>query len=182
MSDAFDKPTSEDTRSFARAALTNQLAPARASVVNRTHRVVRERAKTMAAHQSMIPQALRDRPWDMTRSVSGSSPIVTAPFWPEDADMEPQSATTARLVRRSHGRMIAGVCQGIAEHFDVDPILVRIAFVVTSFFGGAGFVAYVAAWLLIPDEDERMLIYKRIAHMADPAQVQALHDELKKSG
>jgi protein-S-isoprenylcysteine O-methyltransferase Ste14 len=50
MSDAFDKPTSEDSRSFARVALT----PARASVVNRTHRVVRERAKTMAARRSRV--------------------------------------------------------------------------------------------------------------------------------
>ncbi len=76
--------------------------------------------------------------------------------------MESQSATTPRLVRRAHGRMIAGVCQGIADHFHVDPILVRIGFVVTSFFGGAGFIAYVAAWLLIPEEDEHMSIGERI--------------------
>jgi hypothetical protein len=50
MSDAFDKPTSEDPRSFARVALT----PARGSVVNRTHRVVRERAKTVAARRSRV--------------------------------------------------------------------------------------------------------------------------------
>ena len=50
MSDAFDKPLSEDSRSFVRVALT----PARASVVNRTHRVVRERAKTMAARRSRV--------------------------------------------------------------------------------------------------------------------------------
>src|SRR4051812_13519780 len=98
----------------------------------------------------------------MTRTLSGSSPIVGSVWWPEDAGMESQSATTPRLVRRSHGRMIAGVCQGIADHFHIDPILVRIAFVVTSFFGGAGFVAYVAAWLLIPEEDERMSVGERI--------------------
>lgn len=98
----------------------------------------------------------------MTRSLSGSSPIVSRAFWPEDAGMESQSATTPRLVRRTHGRMIAGVCQGIADHFHIDPILVRIGFVVTSFFGGAGFIAYVAAWLLIPEEDERMSVGERI--------------------
>jgi hypothetical protein len=52
MSDAFDKPLSQDIRSVARAALNDANAPARASVVNRTHRVVRERAKTMAARRS----------------------------------------------------------------------------------------------------------------------------------
>ena len=55
--------------------------------------------------------------------------------------MEPQSVTTPRLVRQPHGRMIAGVCKGIADHFGIDPVLVRIAFVVASFFGGAGFIA-----------------------------------------
>jgi hypothetical protein len=52
MSDALEKATSQDSRSSVRAALTGANAPARASVVNRTHRVVRERAKTMAARRS----------------------------------------------------------------------------------------------------------------------------------
>jgi hypothetical protein len=54
MSDAFDKPISEDSPSFVREVLTDQLAPARASVVNRTHRVVRERAKSIAARRSQV--------------------------------------------------------------------------------------------------------------------------------
>jgi phage shock protein PspC (stress-responsive transcriptional regulator) len=76
--------------------------------------------------------------------------------------MEPQSATTPRLVRRSEGRMIAGVCKGIADHFGIDPILVRIGFVVITFFGGAGVVAYAAAWLLIPEEDDTTSIGERV--------------------
>jgi len=54
MSDAFNKSISQDTRSFARAAMADSNVPARASVVNRTHRVVRERAKTMAAQRSRV--------------------------------------------------------------------------------------------------------------------------------
>ena len=54
MSDTFDKSISQDSRSFAREALTDQNVPARASVVNRTHRVVRERATTMAARRSRV--------------------------------------------------------------------------------------------------------------------------------
>jgi hypothetical protein len=50
MSDAFEKSNSQDVRSFARSAMTD--SNARASVVNRTHRVVRERATTMAAQRS----------------------------------------------------------------------------------------------------------------------------------
>ena len=52
MSDAFDKFNSEDSPSFVRSALTNANMEARAAVVNRTHRVVRERAKTMAARRN----------------------------------------------------------------------------------------------------------------------------------
>ena len=54
MSDALDKSISQEFRSVARAALTDANTPARASVVNRTHRVVRERAKTMAARRSRV--------------------------------------------------------------------------------------------------------------------------------
>jgi hypothetical protein len=54
MSDAFDKFNSEDSPAFVRAALSNANMQARASVVNRTHRVVRERAKTMAARRSQV--------------------------------------------------------------------------------------------------------------------------------
>jgi hypothetical protein len=50
MSDAFEKSNSQDVRSFARPTMTDRNA--RASVVNRTHRVVRERATTMAAQRS----------------------------------------------------------------------------------------------------------------------------------
>jgi hypothetical protein len=54
MSDAFEKPISQPHRSFTRAALNDANVPARASVVNRTHRVVRERAKTIAARRSRV--------------------------------------------------------------------------------------------------------------------------------
>lgn len=52
MSDIFEKPVSQDSRSFARAAMGN--VSARASVVNRTHRVVRERAKAIATRRSRV--------------------------------------------------------------------------------------------------------------------------------
>jgi hypothetical protein len=54
MSEAFDKSISQDSRLIVRESLTDQNAPARASVVNRTHRVVRERATTMAARRSRV--------------------------------------------------------------------------------------------------------------------------------
>lgn len=57
-----------------------------------------------------------------------------------------------RLERPRNGRMISGVSAGIARHLNIDPVLVRIAFVVATLAGGAGILAYVAALLVVPDE------------------------------
>jgi len=50
-----------------------------------------------------------------------------------------------RLPRQGH---IAGVCSGIGVRYGVDPVLIRVAFVVSALFGGAGLVLYLAAWVL----------------------------------
>ena len=57
-----------------------------------------------------------------------------------------------RLRRSSTDRKVAGVAGGLARHLDVDPLVLRVAFVVLVFFGGAGLIAYAACWLLVPDE------------------------------
>lgn len=57
-----------------------------------------------------------------------------------------------RLRRSVTDRHVAGVAGGIARHLDVDPIIVRVALVVATFFGGAGLLLYVAAWILVPEE------------------------------
>lgn len=60
-----------------------------------------------------------------------------------------------RPARLSHTGKIAGVCSGVGHRYNVDPVLVRVAFIVSAFFGGAGIVLYFAAWLLFPkDADE----------------------------
>src|SRR5439155_12838968 len=56
-----------------------------------------------------------------------------------------------QLVRSERDKVIAGVCGGLAEHFDIDPVLVRVAFVVASLFG-PGLLAYVVLWIAVPKE------------------------------
>ena len=56
------------------------------------------------------------------------------------------------LRRAHHGRMLAGVCAGIADYLAVDVTIVRVAFAVFTFLGGAGIPAYLACLLLIPEE------------------------------
>src|SRR5438067_3064232 len=61
------------------------------------------------------------------------------------------AASPVRPVRRDpEGRIVAGVCSGLARHFGINPLPLRIAFVVAAAVGGLGFVVYGAAWLLIP--------------------------------
>lgn len=62
------------------------------------------------------------------------------------------SATRRTLHRPTKDRMIAGVAAGIAEYFDVDVTIVRIAIAVLTVFGGAGIALYIAGWLLMPNE------------------------------
>jgi phage shock protein PspC (stress-responsive transcriptional regulator) len=56
------------------------------------------------------------------------------------------------LRRPAAGRILAGVAAGVADYLDVDPTIIRIALVVLVFVGGAGIPAYLAGWLLIPEE------------------------------
>ena len=58
-----------------------------------------------------------------------------------------------RLVRMQEGRVLGGVCAGLGRYFNLDPIIFRIGAVVLTLAGGAGVLAYLAAWLLIPSED-----------------------------
>ena len=59
-----------------------------------------------------------------------------------------------RLRRTTTDRKVAGVAGGLARHLDVDPIILRVAFVVLAFFGGAGLILYAAGWLLLPEDGE----------------------------
>ena len=58
-----------------------------------------------------------------------------------------------RLRRSATDRKVAGVAGGLGRHLDIDPLVLRVAFVVLVFFGGAGLVLYVACWLLVPSDD-----------------------------
>jgi signal transduction histidine kinase len=65
---------------------------------------------------------------------------------------------TVPLTRSSADRVIAGVAGGLAGRVGIDPIIVRIAFVVLTVAGGSGLVLYLAGWLLLPQEGSRSSI------------------------
>ena len=65
---------------------------------------------------------------------------------------EPNNTGAKRLYRAHEGRVIAGVCAGLASYFGVDPTLVRLAFALVTVFGGFGVLLYLCAWIVIPEE------------------------------
>ena len=57
-----------------------------------------------------------------------------------------------KLYRSERNRMIAGVCGGLAEYWDIDPTLIRLLWVLVSLVVGSGILLYIIACLIIPDE------------------------------
>ena len=55
-----------------------------------------------------------------------------------------------RIYRSRKESMIAGVCGGLGEYFDIDPVIMRLIFVLLIFAGGAGLIGYIIAWIIIP--------------------------------
>lgn len=61
---------------------------------------------------------------------------------------------TKKLYRSEKDQIIGGVCGGIAEYFSIDATLVRLAFVLFALIEGAGIIAYIIAWIIIPEKTE----------------------------
>jgi phage shock protein C len=63
-------------------------------------------------------------------------------------------AARSKLMRSRTNRKIAGVCAGFAEYFDLDVTLVRVVWLIVALFGGGGILAYIIAWIVMPEEPE----------------------------
>lgn len=58
---------------------------------------------------------------------------------------------SSQLLRSATNRKVAGVAGGLGEHFGVDPVWFRIAFVVLALGGGSGILIYLVMWLIVPE-------------------------------
>jgi len=57
-----------------------------------------------------------------------------------------------KLYRSVTDKMVGGVCGGLAEYFAIDPVIVRLIFVLAVIFGGSGILAYIILWIIIPQK------------------------------
>lgn len=69
-------------------------------------------------------------------------------------NVSPTSTPSApRLYRSTTDKVIGGVCGGLAAYFKIDPVLVRLAFVVFALAGGASILLYIVLWIAVPVGD-----------------------------
>lgn len=64
------------------------------------------------------------------------------------------SESNKKLYRSESDRILGGVCGGIAEVYDLDPSLVRLATLLIILTTGVGLLLYLAAWIIVPDESQ----------------------------
>ncbi len=85
-----------------------------------------------------------------------------------------------KIYRSRKDRMIGGVCGGIAEYFEIDSTLVRLAFLVILLARGAGLLAYIIAWIIIPEKPGSF--YDENGKEVDVVDIKKEEDDKKKEG
>jgi phage shock protein C len=75
-----------------------------------------------------------------------------------------ESRQERRLHRSQSDKMIAGVCGGLADFFDIDPVIFRVSFVLLAFFGGSGLLIYIVLALLMPPEGKESAAAGSVLH------------------
>lgn len=134
----------------------------------KAHQSIWEKTETFT-QQENIPPTIREL---MKQVVSQQftdriGEVLNRHFKREEANASYQQQSTAsanpgpshtvsgkRLYRVEKNKTIAGVCTGLAEYFEVDISLIRVAFVLTSFFYGIGLLAYVILMVILPVKNE----------------------------
>ena len=89
---------------------------------------------------------------------TGPSSAESATDGAEEADPKPR-----RLCRSSTDKVVAGVAGGIGAYFGIDSVIVRIAFIVATFMGGAGPFLYLIGWLALPRENSGSVVTEALA-------------------
>lgn len=79
--------------------------------------------------------------------------------------------SSKKLYRDEDNKVVAGVAAGLARYFEVDPVLVRLIFVVLAFANGLGVLAYLIMWLVVPSE--------RLGELSGEDAVRANFDDMR---
>ncbi|MEU8889334.1 PspC domain-containing protein [Streptomyces sp. NPDC048442] len=88
-------------------------------------------------------------------------PVATAAPGPA-GPADPADGPKPQLRRSRRHKTVGGVCGGLGQYFDVDPVIFRVVLAVTAVTGGIGLIAYGFAWLLVPQEGDEENEAKRL--------------------
>lgn len=99
----------------------------------------------------MVRQTLDDPQLDTAPPPAARSPEDRWDAPDEEAVGPPD--TNRRLRRSKDDRVLAGVCGGLGQYLGIDPVLLRIAFVVLTVGGGSGVLLYLVGWIAIPEAE-----------------------------
>jgi phage shock protein C len=73
----------------------------------------------------------------------------------------------SRLYRSTTQKVFGGVAGGIAEYFNMDPVIIRVIFVLTAIFGGGGLLIYLVLWIAVPERPFTSTMFNSGAPPAD---------------
>lgn len=82
-----------------------------------------------------------------------------------------------KLYKSREQKMLGGVCGGIAEYFEVDPVLVRIVFIALTLLHGGGLLAYIIGLIIIPVAPTRVSAETQESHTAQPSAPDYAHQQ-----
>ncbi|MBL6448009.1 PspC domain-containing protein [Fulvivirga sp. 29W222] len=82
-----------------------------------------------------------------------------------------------KMYRNPDGKVIAGVSSGVATYFGVDVVVIRVLFVIFTFLGGSGLLAYIILWIILP---EAKSITDKVQMQGDPVTLSNIESNIKK--
>ena len=87
--------------------------------------------------------------------MSEKVPAIIKDIWKKKLSLQEREddIMDKRLYKSDVNRTIAGVCGGIGEYFNIDPVIIRLLMVIFCLAGGSGVIAYIIAAIIIPGDD-----------------------------
>jgi len=101
-------------------------------------------------------------------------------FWivvPGRPDLE-QNEKIKKLFRNPDDKVLGGVASGLAAYFGIDPTVIRLLFVLTIFFGGAGLIIYIVLWLITP---QAKTLTDKMQMKGEPVTLTNIESSIKKN-
>lgn len=109
------------------------------------------------------------RPADFDEAAGGSGPAAeeTKSNY-SNTQQQTSTGMGKRLYRDENNKVLGGVCAGLANYFGIDPVVIRIIFVVLLFAGGIGFLPYIIFWIAVPSSASKEIGSSRKKFFRDP--------------